>query len=124
MLYETLSHPHLFIVFTITGILSGFIFDIGNFIKFLFGNKKVACFFIDFIQTSLCLCSLFISNLTYNYGILRVFPLIIFLISFTIERFTIGKLVAKIYLSCYNKLTKFNKILWSKLKNDKTNKTN
>lgn len=124
MLYETLSQPLLLIIFIICGIISGFIFDIGNFIKFLCSSKKFPCFVIDIIETFFSLTILFLSNLKFNYGLIRIFPLIIFILAFTIERLTIGKLVAKIYLSCYNFIIKLNKRIWSKFKNGKTNKTN
>ena len=124
MLYETLHHPKLLIIFILTGLSLGLLFDIGNFIKFLFSNKKIPSIIIDFIQTSISLLYLFMVNLKYNYGSIRLFPILIFFLSFSIERLTIGKIVAKFYLSCYNLLTKFNKRLWSKIKNGKTNKTN
>lgn len=123
MLYETLNQPSILLIFLITGLLSGLVFDVGNFVKFLCSNKKVPKVILDFIETFFILCIFFKVNLQFNYGVFRFFPIIIFLLSFTIERFTIGKLVAKFYLSCYNCLTKLNKLLWRKLKNGKTKKT-
>lgn len=122
MLSETLNQPKLLIIFLILGIIGGLIFDVGNFIKFLFANKKVPSVILDFIQTTICLSLIFIVNVKFNYGDLRLFPVICFLLSFTIERFTIGKLIAKIYLTCYNFLTKLNKRIWRKKKDAKANK--
>ena len=123
MLYETLNQPKLLIIFIIVGFGCGLVYDIGNFIKFLFNNKKIANVILDIIETSVVLSVVFIVNLNFNYGQIRLFPILIFLIFFVIERYTIGKIIAKIYISCYNLLTKLNKKIWSKLKHDKTNKT-
>lgn len=124
MLYETLSHPKLFIFFLFCGLLGGIVFDIINFIKFLFCNKKITNFIFDIVETLFCLLLIFYTNLKFNYGLLRLFPILIFLISFSIERYTLGKIIAKIYLSCYNKLIFINNYVRGKFKHDKTNKTN
>ena len=102
MLYETLQQPKLLLIFFIIGIICAFVFDIGNFLKFLFSNKKISHIIIDFIQTSLVLVIMFLTNLKFNYGLIRLFPVIIFILSFSVYRFTIGKFVAKIYSICYN----------------------
>lgn len=122
MLYETLTQPYLLLIFLLAGILGGLVFDIGNFIKFLCSNKKAPSIFIDFIQTIICCLILFFVNLKYNYGLFRLFPIIIFLIFFTLERFTLGKIIAKFYNLCYNLLTKLFKKVTKKFKHDKTNK--
>lgn len=123
MLYETLNHPSLFLIFMLVGLCGGLIFDLGNFIKFLFYNKKIPCIILDVLQTSLALALLFLTNLHTNYGQIRLFPAIIFLLAFSLERQTLGKLIAKLYNSCYNLLKQLNKRIWRK-KNDKTNKAN
>ena len=124
MLNETLFHPTLLVIFILVGMFCGFVFDIGNFIKFLFANKKIPSILIDFIQTCISLYVIFITNLYCNYGLIRLFPLLIFICIFSIERITIGKIVAKFYKKCYNLLCKLNIKFWSRLKNGKTNKTN
>ena len=106
MLYETLAQPLLFLYFLILGFAGGIIFDICNFIKFLCANKKFACVLFDLIGSSACLFLIFFFNLKLCYGVLRVFPYLIFIISFCVERFTLGKFVAKFYTSCYNYLEK------------------
>lgn len=121
MLYQTLQQPRLLLYFLILGLVGGLIFDLGNFIKFLFLNKKIPCIILDIIETLLCLFIIFYCNLKLNYGIIRLFPFICFMFSFIIERYTFGKLIAKIYLSCYNLLIKINKRIWRN-KNAKTNK--
>lgn len=116
MLNETLNQPHLLLIFLVVGLVGGIVFDIGNFIKFLFSNKKVPSVILDIIQTALCMALIYVVNIKFNYGELRLFPFVCFLMAFSLERFTIGKLIAKIYLSCYNFFTKLVKKLWSKKK--------
>ena len=122
MLYQTLNHPKLLIVFLILGLVGGLVFDVGNFIKFLFANKKVPSIILDIIQTFICLALIFVTNVKLNYGIIRLFPFVIFMTAFSIERYTISKLIAKIYLSCYNLIIKLNKRSWRRKKNAKVNK--
>ena len=124
MLYQTLSHPKLLAIFIIVGIFCGLIFDVGNFIKFLFSYKKFPGIIIDFIQTSICLFFIFIVNLYFNYGEVRFFIICITLISFTLERLILGKLIAKLYNSCYNKLINLKNKIWGKIKDGKANKNN
>lgn len=122
MLFETLNHLNLFLIFLLCGIIGGLIFDIGNFIKFLFANKKIPSIIIDFIQTLTVCFILFIFNLKFNYGCIRLFPVICFLLSFIIQRLTLGKIIAKVYIICYNFFNKVIQKFWSKLKSDKNNK--
>lgn len=122
MLYETLNQSNLMLIFVLSGLIAGVIFDVANFVKFLFANKKVACVILDFIATSLCLVLVFGVNVYFNYGSIRLFPFSIFFGAFCLERFTLGKIIAKIYSVCYNLLTKLNKKIWRKIENAKTNK--
>lgn len=124
MLYETLNQPIIFLSFLILGLFCGLIFDFGNFIKFLFSNKKLPSIIIDIIQTFIILYLLFLFNLIINYGQIRLFIILVFTFSFIIERYIVGKFVAKFYIKCYNVIVNINKKLWSQNKNDKTNKTN
>lgn len=120
MLYATLNQPYLLLIFLLIGFASGLVFDIGNFIKFLCANKKIPSIILDVFETSICLVILFFSNLKYNLGQIRLFPLLVFFIFFSLERLTLGKMVAKIYLSCYNLFDKFKKRMFKK----NTNETN
>ena len=122
MLYETLSHPKLLVIFLLTGFVCGLVFDIGNFIKFLFCNKKTTSVILDFCQTALSILIAFLINLKLNYGEIIFFPVLIVLVSFIIERLTLGKIIAKFIFSCYNVIIKLNKKLWGKINNGKTNK--
>ena len=118
MLYETLNQPYLFLIFLLVGFFCGFIFDLGNLLKYLCNNKKIANTIIDFFQTSLMLIIVFFVNLKVNYGLFRLYPYIIVITFFCLQRLFIGKMVAKFYMLCY---TSFIKNIQKKHR-DETNK--
>ncbi len=122
MLYETLNQSNLLLIFVLCGLVAGGIFDVANFVKFLFANKKIANIVLDFVATSLCVILVFVVNVCFNYGSVRLFPFAVFFAFFCLERFTLGKIIAKIYCVCYNHLTKLKKKIWRKIENAKTNK--
>lgn len=124
MLYQTLQQPKLLVVFLITGFVCGSLFDVGNFIKFLCLNKKIAIIILDLIQTAIVLFIIFIVNLQFNYGEIRIFPLLIFLFAFVIEKITLSKMFVKFYKACYNRFIKLNERIRGYCRNDKTNKSN
>lgn len=123
MLYETLNQPQLLFYYIILGFCSGLFFDAGNFIKFLCSNKKFANIIFDIISTSLVMMAFIAFNGYINYGIIRLALVLSFATSFTIERFTLGKLLAKFYTSCYNAFERIIKRI-KKTKKDETNKNN
>lgn len=122
MLYQTLFQPYLLVVYLLAGFLGGLVFDFGNFIKFLFANKKIPSIVIDFIQTIICIFLLFFVNLSFNYGTFRLFVIILFLFAFSLERFSLGKIIAKFYLLCYTFINKILQKVAKKFNCDKTNK--
>lgn len=111
MLFETLSQPKLLLIFVLTGFLCGFIFDLFNFLKFSSKNHKILSFIFDFISSISCFVIYFLINLKYNFGQFRVYTLLIFLIGFTIHRLSIGKILAKTFLWCYNAIVKLTQKL-------------
>lgn len=113
MLFETLSQPKLLLLFIIFGFLSGFVFDISNFIKVLTKNNKVINIILDFVSTIINALVLFVVNLYFNYGEIRLFAIAIFELGFTIQRLTLGKIFAKFFILLYNLVLKILK----KLKN-------
>lgn len=114
MLFETLSQPKLLVILFLIGFLSGFVFDIINFIKFACNNNKITNIIFDFIGTLIDFAILFLTNLEINYGELRFFAISIFFIGFSLQRFTLGKILAKFFLWCYNVFIKFIRMLKGK----------
>ena len=62
MLYETLNQPLICLILLLVGFLSGFIYDISNFILFLCKNNFVIKIILDFISTILCFAFIFNAN--------------------------------------------------------------
>lgn len=95
MLYPTLNQPYVFFVILLAGLASGFLFDLANFLNIFFNRNKVAKQILYFIATLSSAFILIATNLIFNYGIFRIFIFLTFLVAFTIQRFTLGSLIAK-----------------------------
>lgn len=107
MLYETLSQPLIILAILGTGILAGLIFDVGTLVTYFCNKNKVIRQIIYFFQTISAALLLFYINLLVNYGRFRIYILLLFTVSFTLERFVIGKLWTKLLDKCYNTINKF-----------------
>lgn len=118
LLYETLSHPLIFLIIFSIGLSSGLVFDLRNYINFLFLNKKFISIILDILACLIICFILFISNLKFNYGEFRFFILLAFFSGFLIQRLTLGIFVGKFFSWCY---TKFRKII-DKFYERRTNK--
>lgn len=106
LLYETLSQPLTFLVILCIGLASGLLFDLRNYVNFLFAKNKTVSIILD-IVTSLIICGiLFISNLYFNYGEFRFYIILAFLLELLIQLLTLEIIVAKICTWCYNKIRK------------------
>ena len=102
MLYQTVSQPKIFLIFSLFGFLCGIFFNIRNMLHI----KKYVIFrhFFDFFATFITLFIFFILNVKFNFGEFRFFLLISFLLSFTIGNFITTNFLAKPVSNCYNKL--------------------
>ena len=107
MLYETLSQPLIILSILGIGILAGLLFDAGTFVTYFFNKNKVVRQITYFVQTILSAFLLFYINLLVNYGRFRIYILLVFTLSFILERITIGKLWTKLLDKCYNTIVKF-----------------
>jgi len=96
VLYPTLNQPIILLVVFVSGLASGLIFDIFKIIVLLSGNDKITKHFFDFLATMFSFLLLFFVNLYFNFGQFRLYVIIVFLISFTLQRL-------------------FSKFLWTKL---------
>ena len=104
MLYQSLSQPLVFLCIFCTGIASGLLFDCKKLLVALCNKNKVFDQVLGFICVSISALGLFLTNLGINYGRFRLYILLAFALSFTLERFSIGKLWTKIIDVCYNKV--------------------
>lgn len=111
MLYETLSQPVAFLIFAISGFLSGVIFDVFSVAKILCLRKKVVCQIFDFFALGMCCLVFFLINLKILFGEIRLYAIMLFFSFLIIERISIGKLLEKFFYMCYNALVKLIKRL-------------
>ena len=120
MLGETLSQPLIFLMLILFGFSSGIIFDICNFIWKMSKNNKILKHFLDFFGAIIVFLIFFICIFNFNFGELRFYEFLVFFTFFSLERFTIGKLVEKFIELCYNGFVKLvNKINQRGKKHDK-----
>ena len=111
MLNETLAQPLIFLMLILFGFASGIIFDISNFILKLCKNNKVLKHFLDFFACISVFGIFFLCIYTYSFGELRFYEFLVFFGFFSLERFSLGKIVEKIIEACYNAFVKLvNKI--------------
>lgn len=104
MLYETLSQPMIFLWMFFAGILSGLIFDFKTILYHFFKKNSFFKHFFDFLSIFLIFFNYFLFNLKFNYGQIRVYSILGFILALAMQRFIIKKFVAKIVIKCYNKL--------------------
>lgn len=101
MLYETQTQIGVFFLFILSGLLCGLIFDFQKIIKNKIKNKFFANFLLIFCVFLSSFIYFFI-NLIFNYGELRLFSLVAFLLSFSIEKMIAQNIFALTKKFCYN----------------------
>ena len=86
MLYPTSNQPLLIFLLLVGGLVGGLVFDITRVLNLLLGEKKIFKHIFDFFATSLSCFILFLINLNFNLGQIRLYVPIVFLLAFIIER--------------------------------------
>ena len=104
MLHETLSQPAIFFYLILGGFASGFFFDLKNILLSFFKKKQILSHILMFFCVFLTLFCLYFLNLRFNYGQFRIFSIVGFLLSFSIQRFLILNFVANPVTVWYNKI--------------------
>ena len=120
MLYETLSQPLIALILIVAGFFSGIFFDIANVLLLNIKSQKLQKIFkniLDCCCVLLCGSVFYIVVLFWAYGDVRIWQIILFGLAVCIERVTIGKLIAKIIVICYNNFIKFMKFIKKKIQN-------
>ncbi len=124
ILFETLSQLYILLCLIVFGFISGFVFDVFNTITFLCNNNKVTKNILQCIATILCFFILFLVNLKTNYGQFRLYIFLVYFLFIFVERITIGKVIAKTNIWCYNTFKKFINIITKGKKWKKKTKEN
>lgn len=105
ILYQTLDQPKILLYLFLFGFLCGFIFDIKNILNlFLLKNNLFLCNLFNFFNIFLVFFIYFYLNLKINFGEFRIFSIITYGLSFTIQRFLSRNFLAKPCAKCYNKV--------------------
>lgn len=102
LLFETLSQPLIFLLTFSVGFGSGFLVDIKNYIHFLCNRNKVVGIVLDVLISILCCLIFFVCVLSFNFGQLRLYLIISFVCGLLFQRFSLGLIIAKIAIWCYN----------------------
>ena len=108
ILFETLNQPKILVCIIFCGFFCGLFFDVCNLIVFLCNNNKITKNIFQCISTILCFFVLFFVNSKINYGQMRLYILVFFVLSIFLERISVGKIIAKTYNWCY---TQFEKVI-------------
>ena len=109
MLYEALSQPLIFLWMTAGGFLCGFLFDARCVFLFLMQKSRlfrrfymIFKHFFMFFAVFSAIFVFFALNLKLNYGQFRFFTVLVFSLSFVIQRFFVTNFLAKPIQKCYH----------------------
>lgn len=106
MLFETLAQPWVFFMLVLTGFLSGFAFDIAAYVVFLCKGNRVVKVFADLAATLTAFAVFYLCVLWVDYGAIRAYHVLTFVLFLTLEQLTLGKFFAKVIDKCYTLLVK------------------
>ena len=122
-LFETANQPLVLFCCILSGFLSGLIFDLGGLLCFLCKKNKIVQIICDLFSTLLCFFVAFCICYKLNFGQFRLYIPLIFFTFVYLERITLGKLVAKAYLKCYNVFEKTTQKILKVIQKNKKNGT-
>lgn len=109
MLYETLLQGQIFLCMLYFGLIAGIVFEAKNLIINAFSKNKVVCFVLDLIFMVVASLLFVLAKNISNYGEFRIYLLIGFVLGIYLEHASIGFLVEKFFLLCYNWITKISR---------------
>lgn len=124
VLFETLSQPLIFLVIFSTGVGSGLVYDLRNYINFLCAKNKVIAVILDILATLIACSILFLVNLKINFGQFRFYIPLAFFSGLILERYTLGLFVAKICSWCYTNFRNLILKIYAKRERKKKSVTN
>lgn len=100
-----------FFALSIAGIIAGFVYEIGVFVRFCFKNRIWATVVVDFAVACLMgLCFIFAEYRFLNFA-LSFYSVAFFVVGIALERISVGFLLAKNLFRVYNYVIK----VWTKL---------
>lgn len=124
MLFETLFQPKIFFFLMLIGFASGFVYDICLYIVFLCKNNKIVKIIFDFLGTTIIIAIFYLSVVMLDYGDFRIYHFLTFTTFLLLQRYTLGKLIAKLLDKCYNVFIKIFEKISKGIQKSKWKKTN
>lgn len=118
MLYPTSNQPLVLGALFLCGLFSGVIFDFFKILSTLTRNDKFAIHFFDFVATIFSCLLLFFTNLWLNYGQFRIYVVVVYLLSFSLERILSKFFWTKLLSKWYSNITTRGKLERKKKKNN------
>lgn len=94
------------LIFILLGLLLGAISGLLKCVLIVLKNNRIAVIITDFIFCLIAGAMFIYASSIYNFGIIRWYLCAFFALGYIIERKTIGKLFAKLFLILYNWLSK------------------
>ena len=108
MLYETLKQSYIFFGMLYFGLLAGVLYEVKLLIEQVL-NKKIFQITLDILFCIIFgLIFIYATSFT-NYGEIRLFIILSYLIGFFIVRISVGSVLAKVFNFLYNNIIKLIK---------------
>lgn len=101
MLYETLSQPTIAYIFLLYGIVVGVVIGASKTINKILGDNSIIRYLLDIIIVCVSYVGYFYLNITYNFGQIRVYTIIITFVGILLEIFGVNFFVAKFIKKVY-----------------------
>lgn len=124
MLYETVFQTKIFFFMLLIGFGCGFIYDVCFYIVFLCKNNKIVRVVFDFLGTLIIFAIFYFAVLKLDYGDFRAYHFFVFTAFLLLQRYTLGKIIAKLLDKCYNIFIKLFEKIAKGLQKIKWKKTN
>lgn len=118
MLYPTLNQPLVLLIIFLVGLFCGLIFDIARILTTISGGDRWSRNIFDFVAVVFSFGVLFFANLYVNLGQFRIYVIIVFLISFGLQRLFSKILWTKLLSKWYTSITKKKGVKLEKRKKD------
>lgn len=105
MYFNTLGQFYVFLKLAGIGVITGCVITLSYLLRCVFKHKSWATIPIDILTTIVVIGVYFFSVVALYDGIMQPFTMLGYLLGVVLEQKTMGKLVAKIFLFLYNKIT-------------------
>jgi hypothetical protein len=109
---DTIFEYKIFLIIFLVGIIVGALYGVLKMVLYIFKNNLILQNILEFLFAIFFVAALFFALNLYNFGQFRLYLLFSYGLGFFMERITVGKLFAKIFLYVYNCSIKLLKKLY------------